>query len=466
MSELSHPEKDLKIIHVAGTNGKGSTAEMMTNILSKAGYKVGKFISPHLIKYNERISIGNQNITDKEIENLITIIDPKIKKYNSLNDRKITLFELETTMALLYFYENNCDFVVLETGLGGLYDCTNIVNPIVSIITSIGYDHMQVLGSTLEEIAKQKAGIIKENSETIFVEQTDNETNNEINKENELNKNNQLNELSKVNEIIENTCKEKNNILHLIKKESIINYSYNDEFQTFDYKNYKQIMINLKGKKQTYNAVICIECAEILKSKSYNISEETIREGLKTVVHKARFEKICNNPLVIYDGAHNEPAIENLISNIEMYYKNNKKAYIVSILKSKDYESMLKQLVKDEDAVFIFTSGNDNQRYVSKEELYETARKYTKSEKLYMRELEEALSLIKVQNKELKVQNKKLKETNNLIKVHNKELKKENNLTIKTSKSREDVFIEDRTIFIIGSFYIYGTVIKYLNKPM
>ncbi len=443
MSELSHPEKDLKIIHIAGTNGKGSTAEMMTNILSKAGYKVGKFISPHLIKYNERISIGNQNITDKEIENLITIIDPKIKKYNSLNDRKITLFELETTMALLYFYEKNCDFVVLETGLGGLYDCTNIVNPIVSIITSIGYDHMQVLGNTLEEITKQKAGIIKENSETIFVGQE-----------------------GKVNKIIKNTCREKNNTLHLIKKESILNYSYNDEFQTFDYKNYKQIMINLKGKKQIYNSVICLECAEILKSKSYNISEEAIREGLKTVVHKARFEKICNNPLVIYDGAHNEPAIENLISNIEMYYKNNKKAYIVSILKSKDYESMLKQLVKDEEAVFIFTSGNDSQRYVSKEELYKTARKYTKSEKLYMKDLEEALNLIKVQNEELKVQNKELKETNNLIKVHNKELKEENNLTIKTSKSREDVFIEDRTIFIIGSFYIYGTVIKYLNKPI
>ncbi len=448
MSELSHPEKDLKIIHIAGTNGKGSTAEMMTNILSKAGYKVGKFISPHLIKYNERISIGNQNITDKEIENLITIIDPKIKKYNSLNDRKITLFELETTMALLYFYEKNCDFVVLETGLGGLYDCTNIVNPIVSIITSIGYDHMQVLGNTLEEIAKQKAGIIKENSETIFVEQANEEKNNKINKTNEKN---QLNEVRKVDEIIKNTCREKNNTLHLIKKESILNYSYNDEFQTFDYKNYKQIMINLKGKKQTYNAVICIECAKILRNKSYNISEEAVREGLKTVVHKARFEKICNDPLVIYDGAHNEPAIENLISNIEMYYKNNKKAYIVSILKSKDYESMLKQLVKDEDAVFIFTSGNDSQRYVSKEELYKTAMKYTKSEKIYMKDLEEALNLIKVQNRELKVLNKKLKETNNLI----KEL-----------YDNENICIEDRTIFIVGSFYIYGTVIKYLNKPI
>ena len=138
MEEFNHPENNLKIIHIAGTNGKGSCTEMMSNILIKAGYKVGKFISPHLIKYNERISIGNKNIT----------------------------------MAILYFSQNNCDFVVLETGLGGLYDCTNIVKPIVSIITSIGYDHIQILGDTLEKIAKQKAGIIKENSHTVFVKRS------------------------------------------------------------------------------------------------------------------------------------------------------------------------------------------------------------------------------------------------------------------------------------------------------
>ena len=168
MEEFNHPEKELNVIHIAGTNGKGSCTEMMTNILIKAGFKVGKFISPHLVKYNERISIQNKNISDAEMEDLIKKIEPKIEKYQNKNNIKITFFELITTMAILYYYESKCDFVVLETGLGGLYDCTNIVNPLISVITSIGYDHMHILGNTLLEIAEQKAGIIKPNSDTVF----------------------------------------------------------------------------------------------------------------------------------------------------------------------------------------------------------------------------------------------------------------------------------------------------------
>ena len=171
MREYNNFEKEMKFIHIAGTNGKGSCTEMISNILVKQGYKVGKFLSPHLIKYNERISINGKNISDEELISLINELEPKIKKYNKLNNIDITLFELETIMGLLYFYRNNVDFVVLETGLGGLYDCTNIITkPLVSIITSIGYDHVQILGNSLEEIAIQKAGIIKENSNTIIFE--------------------------------------------------------------------------------------------------------------------------------------------------------------------------------------------------------------------------------------------------------------------------------------------------------
>ena len=397
MEEFKHPEKKLKIIHIAGTNGKGSCVEMMTNILIKSGYKVGKFISPHLVKYNERISIGNNNISDEELENLITRLEPKIQKYNNENHTKITLFELETTMAFIYFYENNCDFVILETGLGGLYDCTNIVTPLVSIITSIGYDHMNILGNTLEEIAEQKAGIIKKDSETIFIKQ----------------------EEEKVNDKIEKICIEKNNKLHLIKKQDITNYTYDKNFQKFDYKNYKQILINLKGIKQIYNASICIECAEILKQKSYNIPEQALREALKTVVHKARFEKINDNPQIIYDGAHNKPAIENLINSIDMYYKTKEKVYIISILKTKDYKAILKELLKDTESIFIFTDGNDKEKYVSKEELLSIAKEYTTNTNLYTYDLKKAIHLI-------------MQEYNNKI------------------------------TFIIGSFYTYATVKEYL----
>ena len=399
MEEFDYPEKDLKFIHIAGTNGKGSVAEMMNNILIKCGYKVGKFISPHLSKYNERISINSKNITDEEIEKLILKIKPKIDKYEKENNHKVTFFELETTMAILYFCQNKCDFVVLETGLGGMYDCTNVVNPLVSIITSVGYDHMQILGNTLEEIAEQKAGIIKENSETIYVEQ--NET--------------------KVNEIIKNTCEEKNNTLHLIKKEDISNYSYDNNFQKFDYKNYKDILINLKGEKQIYNASICLECIEMLKDKSYEIDEKSVREALKTVIHKGRFETINENPLIIYDGAHNKPAIENLVNTINMYYKKEKKVYIISILKRKDYKTMLKILLKDEDGIFIFTDGNDKEKYEEKEELLRIAKENTSNKNLFTMDLKDAINLATT--------------------------------------------YKDSVTFIVGSFYIYGTVIdEILNK--
>ena len=164
-------EKQMKFIHIAGTNGKGSCTEIISNILIKQGYRVGKFLSPHLIRYNERISINGKEISDEEMLELIEELNPLIDRYNEKEEVNITLFELETTMALLYFYRNNVDFVVLETGLGGMYDCTNVITkPLVSVITSIGYDHMHILGNTLPEIAYQKAGIIKENSNTVIFE--------------------------------------------------------------------------------------------------------------------------------------------------------------------------------------------------------------------------------------------------------------------------------------------------------
>lgn len=393
MEELGHPEKELKIIHIAGTNGKGSTTEMLANILNKNGYKVGKYISPHLIKYNERISVNGQDITDKEMEDIIEKLKDKIEKYNKISKEKVTLFELLTTMALYYFKEKNCDFVVLETGLGGLYDCTNIAKPIVSIITSIGYDHMAILGKTLEEITIQKAGIIKEKSNTVIIEQE-----------------------QSIQNIIQETCLNKNNTLKVIKKADIQNKKYEEEFSIFDYKENKNIKLNLKGDKQFENASLCLETINILKQKGYQISEKKVKEGLSTVIHKARFETINKNPKIIYDGGHNEEAILNFINTVNTYYKKEEKIYIISILKSKDYKTVLKHLLKDENSTFIFTSGNNEERYVSSEELYETAKKITKNDRLYKMNLQEAILYAKKQ--------------------------------------------ENKVSFVVGSFYIYGDVIK------
>lgn len=396
MDKLNHPEKELKFIHIAGTNGKGAVTEMISNILLNSGYKVGKFMSPHLIRYNERIQINNKEITNKEMEEIIIKLDPLVKEYNSKGKGNVTLFELETTMAILYFANKKCDIVVLEVGLGGLYDCTNIVYPIVSIITSIGYDHMKFLGNTLEEIAFQKAGIIKQNSKTIFMSQSES-----------------------VDNVIIERCKEENNKLFLVNKEEIKNYSYTEEYQKFDYKEFKNIEIKLKGISQIYNACITLETVNVLKEK-YNIKEEIIRKSLKNVIHRGRFEKINNNPTVIYEGAHNEPAINNFINSVDMYYKNNKKVYIISILKSKDYKTILKLLVKNDENIYIFTCGNDEERYNDAEILKDEAQK-SGAKNLFTMELEEALKM---------------------------SLEK----------------YKDYIIFAVGSFYVYGDVIKTIKS--
>lgn len=396
MKKFNNPHHKTKFIHVAGTNGKGSVCEMINNILINAGYKVGKYISPHLIRYNERISINGNEITDEEMSKILQEIDKFIKEYNNTHKIPVKEFEITTTLALVYFARKQCDFVVLETGLGGTYDCTNIAEGYISIITSIGFDHMDILGKTIEEITHNKAGIIKKNNDTIMCYQ------------------------DKITEIIANKCKKENNTLHIIKKEDVIIGKFTQDFQLLDYKGYKNIKINLKGSVQIYNAAIAIECIDILKQKGYKISEEAIRKGLSTIIHKARFELLGKKPTIIFDGGHNEGAITNLINSIKMYYPKERKIYIISILKTKDYKTLIKLLSQDKEGVFIFTSGNDFKKYVDKEELYNEAKKYLKGN-LYKKDLIDAIEFSK------------------------------------------DMYKND-IIMIIGSFYVYNSVVKFLNK--
>lgn len=399
MDEFKHPENKLKAIHIAGTNGKGSVTEMITNVLINEGYTVGKFISPHLIHYNERISVNNNNISNIEMEKLINKINPAIEKYNSTSDVPITFFELETAMAFLYFEQKKCDFVVLETGLGGLYDCTNIINhPLVSIITSIGYDHMHILGNTLPEIAYQKAGIIKPSSHTVIFEGQ-----------------------PEVDNVFISECERKRNILHIISKSDIFNYSFDNNFQYFDYKNFKTIILNLKGKVQVQNACLCIETFNILNELGYHVGIKNIQKGLGTVIHKGRMEQLNDNPIIIYDGAHNEPAIKNLQDMVKMYYTKMKRVYIISILKRKDYNKMLKLIAEDKEAVFILTSGNNSKTYASSDELYECMKQFADVDKIYKKSLDDAIEGVMNSN-------------------------------------------FDTVNFVIGSFYTYGTVIDIIQK--
>ena len=276
MDKYNNFEKEMKFIHIAGTNGKGSCVEIISNILKIQGYKVGKFLSPHLIRYNERISINGESISDEDMQGLIEELKPLIEEYSEKEKSRITLFELETMMALLYFYRMKVDFVVLETGLGGLYDCTNVITcPLVSIITSIGHDHMNLLGDTLPKIAFQKAGIVKPNSSTVIFEQTPD-----------------------VDEVFAKECSKKENQLHIVREKNVSNYRYDSDLQYFDYGEMKDIAVNLKGMVQIRNASICIEAMKILRDDGYEVSDESIREGLKTVIHKARMEKLSDKPFI------------------------------------------------------------------------------------------------------------------------------------------------------------------------
>lgn len=391
MNEFDNPHKKTKFIHVAGTNGKGSICEMMSNILQHAGYRVGKFISPHLIRFNDTILVNGEEITDNEVEEILDELSKKIDIYNNTHKTPVKWFEVITSLALIYFAKKQCDIVVLETGLGGRTDCTNIVDSIISIIANIGYDHTDILGNTIEEIATHKAGIIKKNSDTVMLLQ-ENST-----------------------PVIQKECKEKNVNLHIINEKDITNYDFNEHYQIFDYGKYSKIEVSLKGKAQIYNAAICIQCAEILNKKGYKIEEEAIRNGLRTVVHKARFETINENPLVIFDGGHNENAIKNLIGTLNQYYSKRDKVFIISILKTKDYKTIIENLLKQE-GIFVFTSGNDKNRYISKEDLFEVATKY-KTQNIFTYELKDAI-------------NKSLTE------------------------------YKDKLICVIGSFYVYADVKK------
>ena len=403
LEKFDNPQNKVKIIHVAGTNGKGSVCEMLNRILVDSKYTVGKFISPQLIKFNETITVNYKEISDDEISKILEKLSIYIDEYNLNHEIKVKWFEVITSVALIYFAQKKCDFVILETGLGGTTDCTNVVNSMISIIVSVGLDHVDILGNNIVDIAKHKAGIIKNNSDVIY-----------LRREND----------KEVLDVIENKCKSTNSKLHLVTKEDCLDYKYDRNLQYFTYKNLKDIPVNLKGKKQIYNSTICLKAVEILRKKGYKIENTIIINSLKNVIHRARFEKLLDNPEIIYDGAHNKPAIENLIETIDQYYLDKEKVFVVSILGTKDYKTIIKMLVqKYNNDEFYFTDGVSDRKFIDSSELMKVAK----------------------ENNENGIYN-----SGELVKTIEKVTKKYRN--------------SNKIIFIIGSFYIYKEVVDTIDK--
>ncbi|NLK63057.1 MAG: bifunctional folylpolyglutamate synthase/dihydrofolate synthase [Fusobacteria bacterium] len=321
MDKLGNPQNNYKIIHIAGTNGKGSTASILENVLIENSYKVGKYTSPHLVKFNERIVVNRELVEDSEIIYYFN----KIEKI--VNDLEIeaTFFEITTAIMLQYFSDKKVDWAILETGMGGRFDSTNIVNPTLSVITNVSIDHTEFLGDTIEKIAHEKAGIIKENIPLFFCDDKEN-----------------------VKEIFKSYT---NLYIDILEK-------YNNHSYYLDMENYNTV-INID--KETYVLPLFgdFQCNNFLTAygvlRSLGISKESIKQGIKNTVWSGRLEIVKKDKINIFDGAHNFDSATKLCNTIKKMYNKDEVILVCSILKDKDVKKIL-EIFSDFSSSVVFTS--------------------------------------------------------------------------------------------------------------
>ena len=337
---LGKPCENKKIVHIAGTNGKGSTATFLENIFFAAGYSVAKFTSPHILRFNERILVNKEMISDEDVVKYCEAVMNVLEE----NGLQINFFEIATFVALLYFKEKNPDFIFLETGLGGRYDATNIVKSTIAAITNVSFDHVAFLGNSLEKIADRKAGIIKNRQLCIYAqnlaeleEAVKRETDNSINVlkkykgfQAELDNQN----YKTIMKIVENeNSKESGNI------EKINNNKNNLE---------KTFVLPLFGKFQANNFLIAYEIAKI-----YGINDKVIQKGLDEISLAGRFEIFSKNPATILDVAHNDDSVKVLTENLNELFKDDEVIFVLSVLGTKDIANIFKRILEKNYKIFI-----------------------------------------------------------------------------------------------------------------
>ena len=319
LAKMGNPEKKLKFIHIAGTNGKGSTAAMSASILQQAGYKVGLYTSPYIYRFHERMQVNGVEISDEDLAAVTEYVRPLAQSMVE----SPTEFELVCCIAFEYFFRQNCDIVVLEVGMGGAWDATNVIEtPEVAVITNIGLDHTDVLGSTLEEIAATKAGIFKDNGHAVIYRG-----------------------IPTVEKVFEDICAERNVQLKKADFDSLNLISHGLEGQIFDCGNRKALQLPLLGVHQLKNAAVVLSIMDTLLEKGWKITEDHIREGLRVARWPGRFDIVGRDPLFIIDGGHNPQCIDALVVNIRDYLKDKKVIALTGVLADKDYADMYKPVM-------------------------------------------------------------------------------------------------------------------------
>ena len=314
LEKMGNPHRELKFVHVAGTNGKGSTCAMLASIFQAAGYTTGLYTSPYIVKFHERMQVNGEMISDDELCSITEYVRPLA---GSMQDAP-TEFELVTAIAFEYFRRHHCDIVILEVGMGGELDSTNVISaPEAAVICNIGLDHTEVLGDTLEKIAQAKAGIIKSGCDTVIYRAA-----------------------ASVEAVFEQKCAEVGSRLHKADFSSIRLRSHDLAGQVFDWGDYSSLHLPLLGDHQLHNAAVVLSAVQVLRSRGWQLTDENVRNGLKNVSWPGRFELLRRSPLFIADGGHNPQCIEALVKNIKDYLAGQPLTVLTGVMADKDYACM------------------------------------------------------------------------------------------------------------------------------
>lgn len=332
LKKMGNPEKKLKFVHIAGTNGKGSTAAMTASILNKAGYRTGLYTSPYIYRFHERIQVDGVEISDEDL----TEITEYVKPLADSMAQSPTEFELVCCIAFEYFYRKKCDIVVLEVGMGGAWDATNVIEvPEVAVITNIGLDHTEYLGDTVEKIAETKSGIFKPHGHAVVYRST-----------------------PSVEAVYERVCAERDVSLRKADFDDLVLKAHTLEGQVFDCGSRKNLVLPLLGDHQLHNASVVLSIADTLIGEGWKISEQNIYDGIRDVRWPGRFDIVCRKPLFIIDGGHNPQCIEALVKNIRDYLAGKKVIALTGVLADKDYADMYKPVMPLVDRFVCITPPN------------------------------------------------------------------------------------------------------------